>query len=156
MTNGEARQYLNASRNNIDRIRELSAMSGVSYCCMGKLEQRQAELEYALGNGSRRASRGNLGFPLIPVIGTALFSAIVVFFRWTQVKLEDAKAIIEQAECNKVAYEQGMDPGTICPVVPPVEKKSAIDQIMDIAKLAAIIAVVGLAFGVYKGFGKKT
>mgnify|MGYP001228238680 CR=1 FL=1 len=156
MTNREAQQYLNMSRQNIDRIRELSAMSGVSYCCMGKLEQRQAELEYALGNVSRGTLRGNLGLPvLIPIVlGSTLVSAIISYFRYTEVKVKEAEALIAQAECNKVAYEQGKDPNTICPPLPPVEKKSVIDQVMDIVKLGAIIAVVGLAFNVYKGFKK--
>ena len=157
MTNREAQIYLQQSRRNIDRIRELSIMSGVSYCCMGKLEQRQAELEYALGNVSSRRSRANLGFPFVAAgfyLGSALVSAIIVYFRHTEVEVKNAEALIAQAECNKVAYEQGKDPSNFCPLVEPLEKKSAIDQVIDIVKLAAIIAVVGLAFGVYKEFKK--
>jgi len=163
MTNREAQIYLNMSRRNIDRIRELSVMSGVSYCCMGKLEQRQAELEYALGNVSRGTSRGNLGIPfLIPalIVGVTAISGLIGSIWWhyrdTEVELKNAEANLIAAQCKQKMVDEGKDPSLFCPLPTPAEKMSSVDKIVDVIKLAVIIGGIGLAFGIFKGFGKKT
>jgi len=163
MTNREAQIYLQQSRRNIDRIRELSIMSGVSYCCMGKLEQRQAELEYALGNVSSRTSRGNLGIPfLIPavIIGVSAISTLIGSIWWhyrdTEVELKNAESNLISAQCKAKMVDEGKDPSLFCPPTTPVEKMSSVDKVVDVIKLAVIIGGIGLAFGIFKDFRKKT
>jgi len=163
MTNREAQIYLNMSRRNIDRIRELSTMSGVSYCCMGKLEQRQAELEYALGNVSSRTSRGNLGNPILIAAGlvagvtviSGLIGSIWWHYRDTEVELKNAEANLIAAQCKQKLVDEGKDPSLFCPLPATTEKMSSVDKIVDVIKLAVIIGGIGLAFGIFKGFGKK-
>ena len=161
MNTRQAQQYLNMSRRNIDRIRELS-MYGIGYCCMGRLEQKQAELEYALGNVSR-TSRGNLGIPfLIPavIVGVTAISGLVSSIWWhyrdTEVELKNAEANLIAAQCKQKMVDEGKDPSLFCPLPTPAEKMSSVDKIVDVIKLAVIIGGVGLAFGIFKGFGKKT
>lgn len=170
MTNREVQQaqlYLSMARNNINRIKELSALSGVSYCCIGKLEQRQAELEYAL-YGLRRTSRNNLGFAL-PAIGAGWWIAggiisaatAVGAYLWhhddTQAARNAAEADLIRAQNEQALLDKGLKPNEWLPpkTTPPIEEKSAIDKIVDVIQLAVIIGGIGLAFGIFKGFGKK-
>lgn len=164
-----AQIYLNTARNNIDRIKELSAQSGIRYCCLGKLEKRQTELEYALygnRNVSRGTLRGSLGFlPAIPlawwiVTGVVTAAGGIGAFLWhrdsTQAARDNAEASLIRAQTEQNLINKGLNPNEFLPpIVPIVEEKSATDKIVDVVTIALIIAGVGLAFGIYKGFGKK-
>jgi hypothetical protein len=170
MTNREAQIYLQQSRNNIDRIRELSYQSGIGYCCLGKLETRQAELEYALygnRNVSRGTLRGNLGFlPAIPLawlVASGVIAAAggIGAFLWhrdeTQAARDNAEAELIRAQTEQALVDKGLDPSKILPPKnTPIVAKSPIDKLIDVIQLAVIIGGVGLAFGIFKGFGKKT
>lgn len=170
----KAQIYLNTARMNIERIKELSAQSGIAYCCLGKLEKRQAELEYAL-YGNRNVSRGtltgNLGF-VLPAIGVGwwvaggIMAAITAAggigaFLWhrdaTQAANDNAEANLIRAQIEQKLINKGLNPNEFLPpIVPIVEEKSATEKIVDVVTIALIIVGVGLAFGIYKGFGKKT
>jgi len=165
----EAQIYLNESRNNIDRIRELSALSGVSYCCLGSLEKRQAELEYLFyGNRNLRgALRGNLG--VLPVflgwgvvIGITTIASAISAVLYQRAKTAEARynaeANLVRAQTEQSIVNKGLNPNDFLPppAPKPLVEKSAMDKIVDVIQLAVIIGGIGLAFGIFKGFGKKT
>jgi len=117
------------SKQNIEEIRRLSALSGISYCCIGALENRQKELEDALN-----LKRPNLG--LIPLIVggalalTAIGSAIWWHYRTTEVEKE-------RYECIKQALDTGLDPNEYC-------GSGTGDSITQIIKGVAVIAVLAM------------
>jgi hypothetical protein len=148
----------------------LSAQSGIGYCCLGKLEKRQAELEYALygnRNVSRGTLRGNLGSPILAVplawwIVTGVVTAAggIGAFLWhrdsTQAARDNAEASLIRAQTEQNLINKGLNPNEFLPPIEPiVEEKSATEKIVDVVTIALIITGVGLAFGIYKGFGKK-
>ncbi len=127
---------LQKARQNIEGIKRLSALSGLSHCCIGALERRQAQLE----NAYYGRSSGNLGILPVVIVGGAiamgvgsLISAVWWHYRNTEVELRKQENIA-------YAMENNIDPATFCPSNP----ESPTDKLINTVKTAIVIGAVAM------------
>lgn len=137
-----AKMYLGLARNNIEQIKAIQRLYGISYCCVNALEKRQRELEFALANPVVANSNGNLGFAPVVIAGMAIGSwlaSLGVFAMW---QYRHTKVELEKQENIKYAMENGLDPSTFC----PADEPSATDKLINVVKTAIMIGAVAMGF----------
>lgn len=141
----EARLNLDLAKKNIQRIKQISALTGISYCCIGALESRQKELEVALNNPVR-SPVSPLG--LIPaivggVVGVAAaVTTIIGLVKAAAWHKQTTDVELAKQENIKYAMENGIDPSTFCPPAPP----SPTDKLINTVKGAIVLGMVALVF----------
>lgn len=125
--------YLHLAAKNISALRRLSENYGIGHCCIGKLEERQRTLENALVRHG-----GNLGLLPVLIVGAAAVMGIGSLITAVWWHYRDTKVALETQENIRVAMENGIDPGSFCPVAPESPTSKLIETIRGVIILGAI------------------